>query len=421
MEVLRSLAALAPLRDRVEALVLASRAPSLFGSPGWLERRVAQEELPAPGAEPRLLVALDGDAPVGFLPLRRVPGKVPGIGADRIEFLTPHDVERPGMACRPEDEERCARAFLGHLAARERGVGLVELVQQEDRSPLALAAAELPGWRLRRWPNPATALLGLEWPTSAAWFRSLSRRFRRSVRLGLNRLLAAGRAELVSSWDPAATARLFDLHLGVEARSWKAGTGTGLARSPVRVAFFRSLLAGAGPFRANVRLLLLDGVPVASELNGEFAGSWYGFETTHDEAYRDVSPGHVLFVASVVDAYARGLREMNCLNGHSEIKRRYGAAIIDTAAVQLFRRGSALDLKARAGEALRGLGPVRRASQGTVDLHRDAPDPAAGAERPDRSAVARESAELLRACGAALERRPLEDLRAIVLAPEADG
>jgi len=405
-----SMAELGPLADRLDALNLASRFPTPFASVDYLRTFLAHDEdAPHEGYRPLFLVALQDDGqPVGWMALRRQPGRLLGLRADRVEFLVLHDNDRPRMACRPEDEGRCAEAFLRHLVEREPGWSLLELMEQDEDSPLAAAAARLEGLYVRRFDQNPNATIACRWPDGAAYYKSLSKNFRASLRSHLNRLQAIGRIEFVSTWEPSATARLLDLHLEVEARSWKAPAAAGVSRHPLRVAFFRALVEAGRPLRMGIRLMLLDGAPIASELNGAFGDTWYSFESTYDEDYREVGAGHLVFFMTVREALARRVRAINLLNNYAYVKRRYGATITETAAVQVFRPWTPLWAKARLGDLRRRL-LGRGTTQADVDYNLvkgkvGEDEPPRPRQRADLSDVARRAAETLAACGPHLER-----------------
>lgn len=420
----RSLRALAPLAAQLDALNLASRRPSPFDTFAYLEAFSAHDEHAVPGQEPLLLVAFDGDAPVGFLPLRKVPRRVLGVPTTEILFLVGHDNDRPRIIARPEDEARCAEAFYRHLFTQERGFSLLHLNEQDAASALdALPASrDLRRYHLHRFPNNPNATLDLAYPSSEAYLEALSKNQRRQLHKDLRRLLAAGEVELVSSSDPGAVHALFDLYLDLEQRSWKSKIGGHIGRHPERVAFFRSLLEPDQPMSMRVDLLLLSGLPIAGYVSGAFEGRLYGFEEAYDEAYRDLSPGNVLLLMAVMEAIERRYRSLNLLGNYAYYKARWRATITETHAVQLFRKGSLLHLKLLGGEALRRLRPP--ITQGDVAFNlakRELTEPeinAAPGERPERDeprgrALAVLSA--LDAAGAGVERRGGADLRALLL------
>jgi CelD/BcsL family acetyltransferase involved in cellulose biosynthesis len=407
-----SVDALAPWAARLDALNLASARPTPFGSLGYVRTFLALDEDAHVPYRPLVLVAFEGDAPVGWVALRRVSSRLLG---DRIEFLVLHDNDRPRLAARPEDEGRCAAAFLEHLVDRERW-SEVELMEQDAASPFVGAAGAVAGRAyVRRFPHNPNATIECRWEDAAEYYRSLSKNFRASVRSGVNRLFGEGAIEFVASRGPAAAARLLALHLDVEARSWKGPARAGVSRHPTRVRFFEALAAEGSPLPLSVRLMLLDGVPIASELNGAFQGTWYSMEATYDEAWRDTGAGHLLFLMTMREALQQGVRAVNLLNNYAYVKRRYGATITETAAVQLFRPWTPRWLKARLGE-LRRRAIGRGRTQADADYNLGKPRGASQAEprRPDRSEVARTAASVLADCGGQVERLPGEALLDVI-------
>jgi hypothetical protein len=401
-----SLEELGPLLERLDALNLASRRPSPFATIPYVRAFLANDEFADGRSRPLFLVAFAAGEPVGWMALRRRRDRAFGLPATRVEFLVSHDNDRPGLSSRPADEARCAGAFLRHLLEREPSWSLLEWSEQDATSPLAAAAQGASGFFVRRFENYANATVPCRWADAGEYYRSLSRNFRASLRKGVNRLFAEGKVEFVTSWDPQATPRLLDLHLEVEERSWKGPGATGIGRHPRRVAFFRSLLDPAQPMRMSLRLLLLEGVPIASELNGAFAETWYSMEATYDEGYRDGCPGHLLFLMTMREALARRARAFNLLNNFPELKRRYNAAITGTAAVQVFRPGTPLWAKAHLGDLRRRL-LGRGSTQPALASSRDRPRPGVAAirsRRPDRSGSRRLAAEVLADCAGRLER-----------------
>jgi CelD/BcsL family acetyltransferase involved in cellulose biosynthesis len=420
----RSLRALAPLAARLDALNLASRRPSPFDTFAYLQAFCAHDEHAVPGQEPLLLVAFDGDAPVGFLPLRCAPRRVLGLPTTEIGFLVGHDNDRPRIIARADDEARCAEAFYRYLFTEERGFSLLHLNEQDAASALdALPAArELRRYHLHRFPNNPNATIDLPYASLEAYVEALSKNQRKQLHKDLRRLLAAGEVELVSSSDPGAVHALFDLYLELEQRSWKSKIGGHLGRHPERVAFFRSLLEPDQPLTMRVDLLLLSGLPIAGYVSGAFEGRLYGFEEAYDEAYRDLSPGNALLLLVVEGAIEQRYRSLNLLGNYAYYKARWLATITETHAVQLFRQGSLLHLKLLGGEALRRLRPPL--TQGDVAFNlvkRELAEPELGAapgERPERDeprgrALAVLSA--LDAAGAGVERRGGAALRALLL------
>jgi hypothetical protein len=363
VEVFRSFEAAAPLAAAVQALNLVSRRPSPFLTFSYMQTFLAHDEFAEEGAQPLLLAARRGEELVGFLALRRRRLRVFGMPCVKVETLVTHDIDRPGMVSRPEDEAACADAFWRYLTAREKGWGLVEIQEQEAESPLAAPAGLGSRFWTRRFEHHPNATLLLEHGDPAAYFSSLSDNQRRSIRHAANRLYRAGEVEVVSSRDPLALPALLDLYLDVERRSWKAGSSAALSRHPVRVEFFRALARPGQVPSLWFRFLLLNGLPIAAELNASFADTEYGLEVVYDEDYKDHGAPNILFLVSLGEAIRSGVRAFNLMNNFAWQKSRWGAVITDLAAVQVFRTASLFSLKAALGWVRRRLsrpGPSQR-------------------------------------------------------------
>lgn len=411
-----SLDEIAEFADRLERLNLASRRPSPFATISYMRAFLANDEFAVGDYTPLFLVAFDGSEPVGWLALRRERVRILGVPTTRIAFLVSHDNERPGIVCREENERRCADAFVTALLERDRDWSQIEWMEQDATSTLATAAEQARGFLVRRFGNNPNATMVCQWEHAGEYFQGLSKNFRNALRHGIRRLLAEGQVEFVSSWDAEANRRLLELHLEIETNSWKGPQAAGIGRHPRRIAFFRALLDPGQPMAMSFRTLLLNGVPIASELNGVFAGSWFSLEGTYDEVYRDCSPGHLVFLMSVREALEQRAKAVNLLNNFAYSKKRFNAVITDTAAVEIFRPGTLSWAKAHGGAWRRRL-LGKPTTQADVDFNLDKPKPDGGAAelpgtaRPDRSASRTRAAALLAACEGRLMR---EDATALV-------
>lgn len=404
VEAYRSLDAAGHLAEAVAALNLASRRPAPYFTFSYMTTFLAHDEFAEPGTQPLLLAAFRGDELVGFLALRRRPLRLYGLPSVKIEFLVTHDVERPTLVARPEDEAVCSEAFWRHLVERERGWSFVELMEQEAQSPL------LPpdwvaghGFWVRRYENNPNSTIRLDHEDVASYFKTLGSNHRRGVRVHSNRLLDAGEAEVVLSRDPRALVPLLELYVDIENRSWKKGTRAAVARHPERLAFFRALSKpGQVPALWYV-FFLLDGLPIAAHLNGSFGKTVYLLEMVFDEDYRDLSPGKLMNLITVGETLATGGRELNLLGNFAKQKERWEAVITDTSSIQVFRWHSLFSIKAHLGDLTRKVKPAAPSQRETIhnlSKPQRESEEAPVAARPPREPERRRCAESL----AALER-----------------
>lgn len=356
---IRSLDAVAPLADRLEALNLASRRPTPFDTLAYLRTFLAHDEYRVPGQEVLFLVALEGGSPVGYLPLRRVPERVLGIPYTALRCLMVHDNERPRVVSRPEDEARCSAAFYRYLVEEERGWDFLQLHEQDADSALRTPppSLDLRRFHVRRLPTNPNATILLPYRSVDDYLHALHKNHRRKLAQTARRLLQAGTPELVTAIDPRSLPGALDLYLDLERRSWKVHVGGHIGRHPERVAFFRRLVGPDQPLAMIIHLLLLDGVPIAGALGGSFGRDLYWYEEAFDDGYRDLAPGNAMMLLLVRDAIERGFRSLDLFGNYAYYKARWGATITETEAVQLYRIGSLIHLKALAGDVRRWLRP----------------------------------------------------------------
>jgi len=334
-----SLEALGRLRPELDALNLLSRRPTPFATTEYLEAFLGHDEHARPGQSPSFLVLRDAGVAVGWVALRLVRERVLGRVSTRVTFLTTHDVDRPGLVCRAEDEARCAEAVWGYLAGQG-SIDAIELMAQDARSPLLPGGRAFPGWWVRSFGSIPNNTIHLHHPALPAWFGSLAKKYRLNVgRLG-RRLLAVGPVELLTARHPEALAAFLDLYLDVERRSWKPAGGAGIGRHPERIALFLSQCRPGRAAEPVIHLLAVDGVAVAAIFAVEFAGTLYAREIAFDERYAALAPGNLLMLLSIGGAYARGLSAVNLLGFFGYYKARWGAEVTPTQGVQLLRRWS---------------------------------------------------------------------------------
>ena len=345
-----------PLLERgLDALNTASRLPTPCNGAGYIQAVLDNDEFARAGQKILLLAALDGNDLVGFLALRRAPVRVGRLTEDVVEFLITHENDRPRMAARPADEERCARAFFRHLLENERGWKVLDFVNLPGGSPLLLPAGRRPGgFRVRVIEGLPSAVLPVERHADlGAWYRSLGREFRKDVERQGRRFLGAGRVELVGCRDPRARLPLLEVYLDLESRSWKSRERIGW--HPARVGKRRALCAPDQPMQLSFHFLLLDGAPVAATVVGLHQDVLYGVETCYDAAFGKLGPGHFMFLMAVREAFVRRVATLNMHADFAYYKGKWGARIEGTHRLQLFRLGSAHWLKSHLGDWRRRL------------------------------------------------------------------
>jgi len=406
----RSFDAVAPLRDAIRELDLASRRPCPFETLEYMETLRANDEYAEAAGEPLFLTAFEDDRLVGYLALRRRRERVLRIlPSRRVDLLFTRATDRPYAVARPEDEARCAATFLRHLTEVERGIGYLEFTEQDASSRLTDPPPLGSRWWVRSHAGMPNTTVPLGHASVADYYRTLSKSFRHKVSSWSRKTLQSGQVEYVSSRDPRARLGLLELYLDMEQRSWKPGAGATVGRHPARVAFFRALCEPTQPMALGFDLLLVDGLPVAGIISGAFGTGENWIETSYDRDYADVSPGQLTWLLGMRRAIADRRTHVNLGPNYPYYKSRWAGTVTETVCMQFIRVGSARWLKASLGELRQRLrpasaeagafNPVRREQEEEATGERG-PRPARQEERARASATLRALAE----AGAPVER-----------------
>ncbi|SHG98953.1 Acetyltransferase (GNAT) domain-containing protein [Hydrocarboniphaga daqingensis] len=333
-----------PLRDAINQLNLASARPDPFSTFEFYSHYLRHLIATSPADVPRLwlLLAFDGDRLVGYMALKQTTHRVLGRRCLKLDWLTAHHADRPHLVARIEHEEAMAAAFYRYLIEPRQQWSLLEFQQQDDDSPLLPLGGALAHRRLtaRCWPNMANGTIALSWSTLADYCAELPHKVRSNVRRQMRNLMAAGHLQLLGSDDPQLTPLLFALYRHLEAHSWKHEAAATLDRDGDAAAYYAGLMEGGQPMKLRIQLLLLDGLPVAGLICGEFNQASYALQIAYDARLSPLAPGSAMLLFGIESAIDRGSRVFNLLWGFGYYKQRWLARMTPTQSLQIFRIGT---------------------------------------------------------------------------------
>jgi len=317
---------------REEWVELAAAAGNPFASVEWSE---AWLEHASHGCRPLLLAAREpGGKVVAILPLVVVDGRY----VRKVRFLGYGAANELGPVCAPGN--------------RELGVAALRAALDETRDEWDVFLGEnLPGsgWGQRL----GAELVGREsspvargpWPSWEAYLASRSRSLRKELRQKERRLSSALRYQTVSAaeeLEPALDA-VFALHRarwGENASPFFAGEEP-FHRAFAAAAFERGWV--------RLRLLELDGRPVAANYGIRFGEAEWSYQHGRDPALEGASVGSLVFAHSLREAFAEGAREFWLGPGPQSYKRRFADDDpgLETVGIGRGLRGRASILAAR--------------------------------------------------------------------------
>ena len=313
------LASLAPAWD---GLVERAGVPHPFLTHAWI--RTFWESFGEPGGLYVLVVRRSGQV-VAIAPFARRTRMMYGIPARVIETIRNPHSPRSDILLSAHPLETCG-AILEHLVSRRGSWDVLELGN---------VPADSSAYReLRRIARVGGLLTGTESlggspfvARPAAWedyLRTLSTKHRSNLRNRLGRLGKQGEVvlETVTGGDglDAALAEAFRL----EASGWKNGNGTAIASHAPTKQFYRALAeraAAAGWLR--LEFLKVGDRRIAVIYALRYGGRHYILKLGYDPEFATYSPGHLVCLKALEQAFAEGAVEVDFLGDDDPWKREW--------------------------------------------------------------------------------------------------
>jgi hypothetical protein len=130
-----------------------------------------------------------------------------------------------------------------------------------------------------------------------------------------------------------------EVYRAIEARSWKSGEGVGVSRDRDYFEFYREMAELFAQRRGFViRMLTVDGRPMAGTFGLSFGGVFYSLQIAHDSEFSRCSPGTYLEALEMEQCFAGGFREYEFLGGFLNNKSRWTTTFRYTTQLHVFRR-----------------------------------------------------------------------------------
>jgi|GEM_PF-1451314 len=292
-------------------------------------------------SRPHIVVVHDGANVRAIAPLRIQRTFYWGTARRLLKFIGEHgEMDRPTILRRGEDRE-AVRAILEHVwRERDAWDALLFYEQPPDGLVLSLARRRFDGRLLSALvPGPACPWTDV----TGSWQSFLAakpRAFKKGLRRKLERLRKCGevRFETCDSWPDVE--RAFDAYLDVEARSWKASSGVGVAKDAASLDYHRALVRRLGPAgKLHVRLLSLDGRPIAATFGVLDRGRFMSLHIVHDSSYDAFSPGVLLSAYELEQAYEHSdYEQYDLLGGFLNNKLTWTTDVRETVQYYVYRR-----------------------------------------------------------------------------------
>jgi CelD/BcsL family acetyltransferase involved in cellulose biosynthesis len=185
-----------------------------------------------------------------------------------------------------------------------------------------------------------------------AFLNTRSANFRRNLKRAVGRWEAMG-APAYCRVDPLSLKALEEL----DARSWRMAKPQDVQKNTWLLAYCRQLMRiFPDPSVHVIRLLLLDGTPIAGVYGFRWGDALYGYKITYDQAYEACSPGTVLFAKLFEECQQAGIARIELI-GRNEYLERWANERREISRTLVFHRrnlGLAWGWACRAATALKG-------------------------------------------------------------------
>jgi CelD/BcsL family acetyltransferase involved in cellulose biosynthesis len=264
-------------------------------------------------ARSRCLVALDGDAVVGVLPvvLTRKYGSV----LTKSQVCPPVSPQTfaADLVCRSEDSDAIVDSLFAELDRLIPSAWELEFGHVSELSPVLaptaraayLSFVELDGFgRFVSTGGSFDAYLATLRPHFARNLRRVKRKFHRLDGAHIERHAGEGARE-----------EHLDEFLALESSGWKGRRGTAIANDASLVAFYRDFtrrLRASGWLEW--RVLRAEGRAIASQMTARIGSVLYLWKIAYDERYTAYAPGNLLMLDTIEDAFrSPDIDEVNCL------------------------------------------------------------------------------------------------------------
>jgi CelD/BcsL family acetyltransferase involved in cellulose biosynthesis len=316
-------------------LVEQAAVPDFFQTWEWVESWLEAF------CEPERLVALlvrDGSRLVAALP---VQGLLPRRWWSGSRLLAAANKQTPQsglLHTGPAGE--AVRAVLAHLRSTRRRVSLTfpscPAGSAVFQGLIETAAALEWGVTRKQMRNSPRLRITTDW---ASYLRTRPKHVRKEWERKCRRLQEAGRVEfvVVAGED---VERAMDEVLEIERHSWKEDRRTSFTAEQGLARFYGTLArrcAERGWLR--LHLLRIDGRPAAFTFAVSYAGELLALKTSYDSRLRAASPGIVLMLRVMEQAFSEGMTAFNLLGDASRWKSEITDDCVEIDDVCLFTRG----------------------------------------------------------------------------------
>ena len=330
IRIVEALCEFSSLRTAWDDLVAGGCGGSLYMSRPWLTAawRTAEHD-----SRPLVILVSERDRLLAGAALQRRTRLYYGVPFSEVSFLGDGLADRQEFLCRPDHPDATADIWRC-LAGNPWRAELLRLEQIPDTSPTLTSGRET---LARLQVEPASIVSAMQ--IGGTWdnyFRNLQAELRRDLRQSERRLTEAGdwrirhiHGKEIEAFLPAVR--------DIEMAGYKSAQGKAFLADARNEGFIRAYLEAAPDDSTALTLLEVDDRIAAYSLGFVHGGTYYGYNTSFDDAFRRTGSGKYVIAQSIRYAIDRHLAVMDFSRGGSHLKARFGGeSSINSRAVYFY-------------------------------------------------------------------------------------
>lgn len=272
---------------------------------------------------PYIILFLENGKPIGLAPLVRTVVRHYGMSFVQLGFVS--DTNPNEIIISQSDQSRCVAALFSHLYEAESEWDVMKLRGLKKQSATKHLLEEFLKKSPRRWIWD-NSIESPYLPIKTDWenyYKNLSKNLRNSIRRGIKDIQKCGTLKTLDYSTPDRVNAGIKIIYEISERSWQAQEGTDISSGKDGRFYASFAKAAADRGWLNLKILFLDGHPIAFEYNICFGGTVYELKSGYDQTYRQFSPGKILMRYNVEYFISNKFSEIDFMGASDEYKLQW--------------------------------------------------------------------------------------------------
>src|SRR3989339_1919431 len=284
-----------------------------------------------------LVIRKDGVI-IGFAPLMITHTRYRNLPASEVGFIQ-NDYSPSSDFIIYENQAEAISAVIDYLLALQNWdvISLRNMPKDSPNYPALVQTLAQKGIIYGTGPGLSSPFIRIQtdWETFMA---SRTRKFRKAIRNKMNRIKKWGAYEIKTIDTIDDNGSVLEHIFAISKNSWKADYDKDIVSNDNNMRFFTALSkTAARKGWLKIWLLNVDGKPVAYEYHLAYKGRLHALRSDYDRSYRLSSPGSILDMHIVENAFSGHVREYDMCGSSDFYKLNWTSDIREHARILIFR------------------------------------------------------------------------------------